>query len=249
MTHNRPKEKDAQIIGTLRHFDASTRLFLGLEALSQEDILSIHAFVRSSVMGTSVDFDAISWSYQLGIRQLVKFAESIDDLQRLDFDLKKRLLLRNVDSMFTIRIGHFFTCDAGTLVDQVDSLGAFYFGRLQLPDVAPLRWNQFFTTPWASSEQHERQFEALMHEIGSLKLDASLKSLFTIIALFQSDNDKDEKEIVDLRCKYEGLLRRYLHKIRGENEFASFRRALRSLRDMANILRNNTIKVTPYSSA
>ena len=117
--------------------------------------------------------------------------------------------------------------------------------------MGPLKWDQFFVTPWASSEEHERKYEHLMREIKHLQLDRTSATLFTLVALF-STGDRgaadfaDFGRIVALRGRYCDLLYRYLQHRHGIAEagrlFPAFMSMLDNLKQMSDIMKNNTIK-------
>ena len=51
-----------------------------------------------------------------------------------------------------------------------------------------MSWDQFFVTPWANSAEHERKYELLMAQLRNLELDLKSTSLFSVVALFTTDD-------------------------------------------------------------
>jgi hypothetical protein len=50
---------------------------------------------------------------------MVVFARSVMDFESLEsISDKKALLLNNLDPMFNVRMGHFFTCGASSFMEQ-----------------------------------------------------------------------------------------------------------------------------------
>ena len=92
-----------------------------------------------------------------------------------------------------------------------------------------------------------------MNEIKSLQMDKTLVMLFNVISLFNADEGeyKEMKSLNRLQRKYCGLLYRYIVKVRGleeaENIFKSFMIMLGKLRQMADIMKNKTIKLSFHS--
>ena len=74
-----------------------------------------------------VEFTSICWAYTEGIKKLTRFARALEDFEDNVVELvdKKTLLLSNLDPMFNIRMGHFFTCNARDLLDQLETLAIF----------------------------------------------------------------------------------------------------------------------------
>ena len=58
-----------------------------------------------------------------------------------------------------------------------------------------MAWSQFFVTPWANSAEHERKYELLMAQLRNLELDDKSTNLFSVVALFTTDDamDLDDK--------------------------------------------------------
>ena len=50
-----------------------------------------------------------------------------------------------------------------------------------------VKWNQFFTTPWANNLEHERKYEYLVACLENLQLDPQSVTLLSIVALFSTE--------------------------------------------------------------
>ena len=165
----------------------------------------------------------MSWGYTMGIRKLSRFSTSIPEFTTLPSKIykvflilfknpifflsvgqvKKALLLHNLDPMFNIKTGFFFTLDENTgLNEQIERFSIFDLSKIAsctewLPlshliaravRIPPVKWNQYFISPWANSVEHEQKYESLMSKLGELKLDFQSACLLTIIALFDTGN-------------------------------------------------------------
>ncbi len=59
---------------------------------------------------------------------MVGLARSVMDFEALESVAdKKALLLSNLDPMFNVRMGHFFTCGASSLMEQLEQLSFSIF--------------------------------------------------------------------------------------------------------------------------
>ena len=56
----------------------------------------------------------------------------------------------------------------------------------QVAKVPPVKWNQYFISPWANSVEHEQKYEYLMSTLSELKLDFQSVCLLSIVALFST---------------------------------------------------------------
>ncbi|TRY77337.1 hypothetical protein TCAL_16969 [Tigriopus californicus] len=246
-------EEDEAMVRKLVDLDRNHSFHIG-ESLCDASLTAIRAYIDSAYSQTPLDFTAICWAYTKSIRKLTRFAQNIDDFNTLDVNDRKTLLLENLDPMFNIRVGHFFSCDATTLLDQLECLAVFDVSNLQsyiggwIPQVKPLVWNQFFVTPWANSVQHERKFEGLMSDIKSLSLDKPTATILTVVSLLDTDGTtlKFPFQVTDIQKKYIGLLYRYLchtrNRIWTEEKFPDFLNMLSNLKEMSDIMKNKTIK-------
>lgn len=122
--------EDEAMVRKLVHLDRDHSFHIG-ESLCEASLTAIKAYINSAYSQTPLDFTAICWAYTKSIRKLTRFAQNIDDFNALDVNDRKTLLLENLDPMFNIRVGHFFSCDATTLLDQLECLAVFDVSNLQ----------------------------------------------------------------------------------------------------------------------
>ena len=68
---------------------------------------------------------------------------------------KKTLLLQNLDPMFNIKSAMFFLSQSDNLFEQLRNFSVFDTKHLISAENAlsapPMKWNQFFRTPWANN--------------------------------------------------------------------------------------------------
>ena len=63
--------------------------------------------------------------------------------------------------------------------------------------IPPVRWNQYFISPWANSMEHEHKYEYLMVKLSELKLDFTSACLLSIVALFSSKGIRENYNLSD----------------------------------------------------
>ena len=172
--------------------------------MSLELCLGVTPWVSENCRG----FQLVSLSlplYQVTFRKFLNIFVK-KNLENVFFSIgqvKKALLLHNLDPMFNIKTGFFFTLDENTgLNEQIERFSIFDLSKIAsctewLPlshliaravHIPPVKWNQYFISPWANSVEHEQKYESLMSKLGELKLDFQSACLLTIIALFDTGN-------------------------------------------------------------
>ncbi len=93
---------------------------------------TLNSFLAAARRRATLEFGAICWAYTVGIRKLTRLAQTLDDFVNLTHvEDKKALLLHNLDPMFNIRMGRFFTCDADNFLEQAEKLAVFDFSGLK----------------------------------------------------------------------------------------------------------------------
>lgn len=165
----------------------------------------IKTFILAAISGKTLEYAAIFWGYTMGIRKLTRFSLFIPEFNELDVNEQKVLLLHNLDPMFNIKSGFFFLTDGvAGLAEQLDRFSIFDIPSIQscaewipfsqliaidkIPKVPCVKWNQFFTTPWADNVEHERKYEYLVARLKDLRLDFNSACLLSIVALFNTDD-------------------------------------------------------------
>ena len=81
--------------------------------------------------------------------------KAIDEFSVCEIEDKKTLLLQNLDPMFNIKSAMFFLSQSDNLFEQLRNFCVFDTKHLISAENAlsapPMKWNQFFRTPWANN--------------------------------------------------------------------------------------------------
>ena len=81
------------------------------------------AFLSAVVSRAPLDATSSVFAYAFGLRKMAAFARSVIDFESLEsVSDKKELLLDNLDPMFNVSMGHFFTCGANSFIEQMERL-------------------------------------------------------------------------------------------------------------------------------
>merc|ERR1719283_606638 len=112
-----------------------------------------------------------------------------------------------------------------------------------------MKWNQFFSTPWANNLEHEKKYEILLDKARELELDERAGCLLQVVALFANDeaNLKMKDQVQMIQEHFCILLFRFLVDRDGDEaaseKFPKYMSMLSHLREMADIMRNQTLKL------
>ena len=81
------------------------------------------AFFNAVISRAPLDATSSVCAYAFGLRRMAAFARSVVDFESLEsVSDKKELLLDNLDPMFNVSMGHFFTCGASSFFEQIERL-------------------------------------------------------------------------------------------------------------------------------
>lgn len=173
-----------------------------------------------------------------------------------------KLLLKNVDMVVNIRTARLLRPDAN-LRDQLSHVvGSGGNGPKSICNSGSstssgngsdkrLQVFQFFGNKWATDIKHEEKYEQLLKSIFELKMDRMTTTLLTLMALFSVDSgDSDFASSSDVKAAQEHftvLLYRYLCAEVGRSNASfllpQYKKTLKSLQEMADILANKRLKL------
>jgi len=210
----------------------------------------IHEMFDKAFSFLTMDYELIFWGYTFAIKKITWFAQAIDDFSVCEIEDKKCLLLQNLDPMFNIKSAMFFLSQSENLFEQLRTFSVFDTKHLISAEnalAAPkMKWNQFFRTPWANNVEHEKKYEILLDKAKELELDEKSGCLLQVVALFANDRaDLKMKEQVERLQENFCIL--FLIDRDGEEsaslKFPKYISMLSHLREMADIMRNQTLKL------
>ena len=161
---------------------------------------TLGAIMHAVKTGQTLSYQATLDGYTVCMKRIIKFASRIDLFREFCSDDQKNLLLSNTDMLVNIRSARMLR-PGFNLQDQ---LSVVYGGKRELPhpttsmspkDSAPkkafqrrLEYQQVYSSPWASGEDQEKKFFAMMNSIFELQMDQTTTALIAMMALFSKVN-------------------------------------------------------------
>ena len=143
--------------------------------------------------------------YKVCMKRIIKFASRLDMFREFCSEDQRNLLICNTDMLVNIRSARMLR-PGSNLQDQISvvfglqnnpsgsSSGVLSrsggagaqgsSGKAGASDTSRLNYKQVYSSPWASGEDQEEKFFALMSNIFQLRMDQTTTALIGLMALF-----------------------------------------------------------------
>ena len=152
---------------------------------------TLQAIMQAVQTGSSLSYKATLEGYTVCMKRIIKFATKIDFFREFCSQDQKNLLLSNTDMLVNIRSARMLR-PGFNLQDQ---LSIVFGAKNGAADSSPkcdtskplkkrLEYKQVYSSPWASGEDEEQKFYAMMSTIFELQMDHTTTALIAMMALF-----------------------------------------------------------------
>ena len=152
---------------------------------------TLQAIMQAVQTGSSLSYKATLEGYTVCMKRIIKFATKIDVFREFCSQDQKNLLLSNTDMLVNIRSARMLR-PGFNLQDQ---LSIVFGAKNSDADSSPkcdsskplkkrLEYKQVYSSPWASGEDEEQKFYAMMSTIFELQMDHTTTALIAMMALF-----------------------------------------------------------------
>lgn len=241
---------DQKRVDQLVEIDRKTQL--SIQHIPRETLDTIiSSFFSAENSGDLLEYRILLMGYTFAVEKITYFARALSEFEACSIEDKRKLLYQNTDPIFNIKSALFFVSKSSSFLEQMSKFSVFDIGSMipePPPMIAPIKWHNFFQSPWATSLEHEEKYERLMNHAAELDLQTDSGCLLQVIALFATDGILMENRIqVELIQKdYMNLLYRFLVKRDGiqnaEEMYCKFIQMMKYLRDMSDIMKNESLK-------
>jgi len=214
------------------------------------------AFLDCALSQRKISQTTIMHAYQICIKRIVRFSNSLQDFVELPPEDMHKLLVANTVNMIIIRIARWFH-PQNSLENQLAlcCTGVDFYKEVTIqqdldPEYVecPVTLSDVFSSPWCCDSFYEDRFITLIDTMHELPFDESCQILLSVMVLFDSEKTsglENAQMILSHEKKFSLLLYRYLkskYSVKEADDYLQkFIDAVSNLRELADILVNKRI--------